>query len=63
MKNDILLLLTIFTIGALNMGFCTYGLSDSQLWSLNWFMFFINIDIDAFLLAFTYKVAKKKNIL
>jgi hypothetical protein len=63
MKNDNLLLLTIFTIGALNIGLCTSGLLDSQLWSSNWFIFFINIVIDAFLLAFTYKVAKKRNIL
>ena len=63
MKNDILLLLTVFMIGTLNISLCTAGLLDSQLWSLNWFIFFINFVIDVFLLVFTYKVAKKRNIL
>lgn len=63
MKNNILLLFTIFTICALNIGLCASGLLDSQLWSLNRFIFFINIVIDTFLLVFTYKVAKKRNIL
>lgn len=63
MKNDILLLLTIFIIGALNIGLGTSGLLYSQLWSSNWFIFFINIVIDVFLLVFTYKFAKKRNIL
>lgn len=63
MKNNILLFLTIFIIGVFNISLCVSELLDSQLWSLNWFIFFINTAIDVFLLVFTYKVAKKRNIL
>ena len=63
MKNYILLLLTIFIIGVFNISLCVSELLDSQLWSLNWFIFFINLVVDVFLLVFTYKVAKKRNIL
>lgn len=63
MKNDILLLLTVFMIGTLNISLCTAGLLDYQLLSSNWFICFINLVIDVFLLVFTYKVAKKRNIL
>lgn len=63
MKNNILLFLTIFIIGVFNISLCVSELLDSQLWSLNWFIFFINTVIDVFLLVFTYKVAKKRNIL